>query len=203
MNPFRYYDDVGADGYPPEWHTTVKHLVRELAGNRCERCKHPYVVGTNKMERVWHEGGGFSYESWSPCDGRCEHAGPIRYRNPAVAILDPDDASWTVSELDHGPAGDLADSGWQTEARFRILTVHHLDQDKANCLWWNLVALCQRCHLTTQRRVVMDRAYIFEHSDWFKPYAAGYYAWKYLGEYLDRDETMERIDHLLALERLG
>ena len=27
------------------------------------------------------------------------------------------------------------------------LTVHHFDGDKANCEWWNLMALCQRCHL--------------------------------------------------------
>jgi 5-methylcytosine-specific restriction endonuclease McrA len=30
------------------------------------------------------------------------------------------------------------------------LTVHHLDGDKANCAPWNLVALCQRCHLSIQ-----------------------------------------------------
>jgi 5-methylcytosine-specific restriction endonuclease McrA len=30
------------------------------------------------------------------------------------------------------------------------LTVHHLDGDKANCAGWNLVALCQRCHLSIQ-----------------------------------------------------
>jgi hypothetical protein len=30
------------------------------------------------------------------------------------------------------------------------LTVHHLDGDKSNCHWRNLVALCQRCHLHIQ-----------------------------------------------------
>ena len=30
------------------------------------------------------------------------------------------------------------------------LTVHHLDGDKSNCAPENLVALCQRCHLTLQ-----------------------------------------------------
>lgn len=29
----------------------------------------------------------------------------------------------------------------------RMLTVHHLDGDKSNCRWWNLLALCQVCHL--------------------------------------------------------
>ena len=57
-----------------------------------------------------------------------------------------------------------------------MLTVHHLDLNKSNCAWWNLAALCQRCHLKIQHKVVMERMYMFEHSDWFKPYAAGYYA---------------------------
>lgn len=206
MNLFRVYDEVGRDGYPAEWHWAIKNRVRELAGERCERCKHPYVVGTNKMERVWHASGGYSYESWSPCDARCEHLGPIRYR-PAGS-----EQPWISADLDAlGRPFELIEDGpldaplvrWEAEARFRILTVHHLDGDKANCLWWNLAALCQRCHLNVQRRVVMGRAYIFEHSEWFKPYAAGYYAWKYLQEYPDREETMRRLDELLALERLG
>lgn len=31
-----------------------------------------------------------------------------------------------------------------------VLTVHHLDGDKDNCLPCNLVALCRRCHLSLQ-----------------------------------------------------
>jgi len=45
-----------------------------------------------------------------------------------------------------------------------------------NCEWWNIPALCQRCHLHIQGKVIMERMWIFEHSDWFKPYVAGYYA---------------------------
>ena len=56
------------------------------------------------------------------------------------------------------------------------LTVHHLDMNPSNCEWWNLVALCQRCHLQVQAKVVMSRIWMFEHSGWFKPYVAGYYA---------------------------
>jgi len=87
-------------------------------------------------------------------------------------------------------------SGW------RILTVHHLDGDKSNCRWWNLPPLCQRCHLSVQARVVMEQPYIFEHSAWFRPYAAGFYAWKYLHQDLSREEVMKRIEELLALERM-
>ena len=35
------------------------------------------------------------------------------------------------------------------------MTVHHLDLNKSNCAWWNLAALCQKCHLTIQAKVVM------------------------------------------------
>jgi hypothetical protein len=56
------------------------------------------------------------------------------------------------------------------------LTVHHLDLNPANCAWWNLPALCQRCHLHIQARVIIQRPFMFEHSEWFKPFAAGYYA---------------------------
>jgi 5-methylcytosine-specific restriction endonuclease McrA len=33
-----------------------------------------------------------------------------------------------------------------------ILTVHHLDGDKSNCNPDNLLAACQRCHLSIQAR---------------------------------------------------
>jgi len=56
------------------------------------------------------------------------------------------------------------------------LTVHHLDMDKSNCAWWNIPALCQRCHLRIQGKVVMSRFYMLEHSQWFRSYLAGYYA---------------------------
>jgi hypothetical protein len=86
---------------------------------------------------------------------------------------------------------------------WRILTVHHLDGDKSNCAWWNLPALCQRCHLTIQARVVLKQVWPFEHTEWFRPYAAGWYAWKYLRVHLTRDEVMERLNELLALERIA
>lgn len=88
-------------------------------------------------------------------------------------------------------------NGW------RVLTVHHLDGDKSNCRWWNLPALCQRCHLSIQGRVVMEQPYIFEHSTWFRPYAAGFYAWKYLRQDLSREEVTKRMEELLALERIA
>ena len=38
-----------------------------------------------------------------------------------------------------------------------MLTVHHLDGNKMNCEWWNLAALCQRCHLRIQHDVTFYR----------------------------------------------
>lgn len=82
------------------------------------------------------------------------------------------------------------------------LTVHHLNGNKSDCRWHNLLALCQRCHLNIQRRVNPDRPWIMtEHSDWFKPYAAALYAAKYLNEELSRAEVESRLDELLDLER--
>jgi hypothetical protein len=79
------------------------------------------------------------------------------------------------------------------------LTVHHLDLDPANCKWWNIPALCQRCHLEIQARVIMERPWLLEHSEWFKPYVAGYYAYTLLGEDLTRREVEARLEELLSV----
>lgn len=58
-----------------------------------------------------------------------------------------------------------------------VLTVHHLDGNKANCEDWNLAALCQRCHLCIQGRVKMDQLFFLDVlpiSNWFKPHYDGY-----------------------------
>jgi hypothetical protein len=88
-------------------------------------------------------------------------------------------------------------------AEWRVLTVHHLDGNKANCSWWNLLALCQRCHLTVQGTVRPDIPYFLEHSDWFKVYVAGFYAKKYEGREITREEATTRLEELLARERLA
>lgn len=76
------------------------------------------------------------------------------------------------------------------------LTVHHLDGNKANVAWWNLVALCQRCHLHIQGKVKMNRIWMFEHSDWIKPYVAGYYAHS-LGYFNEHAEAVIRAESYL------
>lgn len=88
-------------------------------------------------------------------------------------------------------------------ATHHVLTVHHLDGDKANGSWWNLLALCQRCHLSIQGRVNPDQPYFLEHSTWFMPYVGGFYAAKYLDQQLTRAQVEVRLDELLALEKLA
>lgn len=210
LTVFRVYDlaECGADGYPDFWHALppewlldwgssegesvvppgdrfgIKDVVRHEAGHRCVRCGHPYRCGESKAD-------------WSPCDERCSHRGLVRLSYRA------DDGS-EVGPMEHvlaTEAGVVVGYGKRVEAAYRVLTVHHLDGDKRNCRWWNLAALCQRCHLTIQGKVVMDRRWLHEHSPWFRPYAAGgYYAHRYLGEELTREQAVERMDELLALE---
>lgn len=83
----------------------------------------------------------------------------------------------------------------------RILTTHHFNGDKSNDSWWNLLALCQVCHLHIQGKVDPEVPFFFEHADWLKPYVAGFYAWKYLGQNLTEFEVYARLDELLSCER--
>jgi hypothetical protein len=82
------------------------------------------------------------------------------------------------------------------DGKQRMLTVHHFDGDKNNCAWWNLGVLCQVCHLTIQGKVVMERPWMFPHSEWFKPYVAGYYA-HLRGLPEDYDSVIANLEDLL------
>lgn len=108
---------------------------------------------------------------------------------PAIARATKEAAGWKCVRCGHPHDPG---SGY-------CLTVHHLDLDPANCRWWNIPALCQRCHLHIQAVVVMERPFMFEHTDWFRPYVAGYYAYTLLGEDLTREQVMARLDELLSL----
>lgn len=83
------------------------------------------------------------------------------------------------------------------------LTVHHFDGNKSNNEWWNLMALCQRCHLKVQGRVNPDIVYFLEHSEWAKIYIAGFYAKKYECRSITREEAASRINQLLSYERIA
>jgi hypothetical protein len=81
-----------------------------------------------------------------------------------------------------------------------VLTTHHFDGNKANDVWWNLMALCQRCHLKVQNKVDPEVPFFFEHSEWMKPYVAGFYAHKYEGRMITREEAIARLEELLSYE---
>jgi 5-methylcytosine-specific restriction endonuclease McrA len=108
-----------------------------------------------------------------------------------IATQVKDEADWKCLRCGHPHAPE---SGY-------TLTVHHLDLNPANCAWWNIPALCQRCHLQVQNKVVMERHWMFEHSEWFKPYVAGYYA--HLNGLPERKAyILTHLDELLALEKV-
>lgn len=153
--------------------------VRQEAGHRCIRCLHPFETGKHGKGE------------WTPCDEQCLHKGPVR-----IARADGD----RVHIVSSAAAGELLSHYFAVEAQWRILTVHHLDGDKANDAWWNTLALCQRCHLTIQCKVDPNTPFFLEHSEWAKPYIAGFYAWKYEGRLITREEAMARMDALLAYE---
>lgn len=141
--------------------------------------------------------------NWSDCDEQCCHGGPIRTLNsyglPWLEIAELKEGRTAADVLRETLSEHRGAKGSLVQAAWRILTVHHLDEVKANLLWWNLVGLCQRCHLEIQGKVAMNRPWPWEHSEWMKPYVAGFYAMKYRGEELSREETMERLDELLEL----
>jgi hypothetical protein len=146
--------------------------VKQDAGWRCVRCGHRAELAGQRVA----------------CDAACDLK-----RHPE---------SWGMSFADYANFTLLFPGGLLPNQRQRVLTVHHLDGDKANCRWWNLAALCQVCHLSIQGRVEMGRRWMFEHSEWFKPYVAGSYAFRYLGQGLTRPEVEARLVELLALERV-
>jgi hypothetical protein len=181
--------------YPANW-DEIGDRVREEAGHRCIRCKHPFRTGAHGKGQ------------WSPCDEQCTHLGPIAVLYPPSCSGDDEDVETRITRLSPQIAGPLValrkgHHASQIVAEWRILTVHHLDGNKSNCAWWNLLSLCQRCHLTVQSRVNPQHPYFLEHSDWFKPYVAGFYAKKYEGRLITREEAMQRLDELLAYERLA
>ena len=61
---------------------------------------------------------------------------------PFIAYLIKSRAGWRCEHCGHP---DDFQSG-------HVLTVHHLDMNPLNCDHTNLVALCQRCHLSIQSR---------------------------------------------------
>lgn len=76
-----------------------------------------------------------------------------------------DDAGWRCVRCDH-PHDVKAG---------RCLTVHHFTGDKSCNEPWNLMALCQACHLSVQSRVNPFNGLLVMPSLWAMPYIVGFY----------------------------
>ena len=64
-------------------------------------------------------------------------------------------------------AGYLCEMCYSPSVPGRILTVHHLNGDKSDCRYQNLVALCQVCHLRLQKKGYCSKQlWLFEPPDW-------------------------------------
>ena len=138
--------------YPENW-PEISLGVKEEAGWRCVRCRHPDFSPEERSEK--------NQCGWRICDDLCRHGRRVFLK--------------------------------------RVLTVHHLDSEKANVRWWNLAALCQVCHLSIQGRVRVHQGYFLPISEWMKPYVGGFVAFSVLGEDLSREEVMDRLDELLEI----
>ncbi len=107
---------------------------------------------------------------------------------PEIAEKVKEEAGWMCVRCEHP----------HDPASGHTLTVHHLDINPANCAWWNIPALCQKCHLHIQGKVVMERTWLLPHSNWFKPYVAGFYA-HMQGMPEDRDYVEAHLEELLVI----
>lgn len=166
---------ASSDGYPPEWEAVS--LQTKIDSNfRCVRCGHPNA-------RISPTGNDHPRAAEAL-------AIDLGAGTPVRVYEDPRGFAWLRHHMvqcdehcTHDP--DVRDH--------RILTVHHLDGNKANLAWWNLCSLDQRCHLTIQGKVKMGQTYQLPHSTWFLPYVAGFYA-----QVLEEQPTREEVEADLA-----
>lgn len=114
---------------------------------------------------------------------------PPDWKEVAKAVKDEHDWKCIRCGHDHEPQAGYT------------LTIHHADMNPANNRWHNLLCLCQRCHLQIQAKVIMERPWMLEHSEWFKPYVAGYYAYCQ-GLPDDREYVIAHMDELLKMGQM-
>ena len=158
----------------------VHNAVRASVGNRCIRCGHP------EGDRMWRtRDPNFVGEMETG-----NHGIPGR-----IIVRDRDVGEWLVFVLK-----DCTEHcSHPQDDKLRILTVHHLTGKKGDNRWWNLLPLCQVCHLQIQGKVIPEVPYLWPHSEWFKPYVCGFYAAFYGNRDITREEAMADPDRWLKL----
>jgi hypothetical protein len=97
--------------------------------------------------------------------GLAKQVGSYPAEWPSIARLVKEEAGWLCVRCGH--PHDVA-SG-------HVLTVHHFTGDKCCNERFNLMALCQRCHLSIQARVNPRVPIMFDATPWSMPYIAGLY----------------------------
>ena len=103
---------------------------------------------------------------------RANGKGPYPVDWPEIASRVKDAAGWRCERCCHPHETSIARVECDDrcthapDGKQRMLTVHHLDMDPANCEPSNLVALCQSCHLSIQSRVDWLQSYMFDLPDW-------------------------------------
>jgi len=105
-----------------------------------------------------------------------------------IATQVKDEADWRCARCEN----------YHSVATGHCLTVHHFDGNKSNCERWNLMPLCQRCHLSVQARVNPQVPLLFTPSTWAMPYIAGFYesdGGGYPGPLYDLAEWMDTYGH--------
>ncbi len=158
-----------ANDYSADWNA-IAAAVKAHHGNRCERCGHP-------NEKPW-KGRHFPIRAL-PLDHEsmqlpeAERA-DLGYCGQCRTVYDI-----TIVDVDapcyYGEPAPCDDrcTHRTNDKKQRVLTVDHLDGDKANNDGWNLAALCQSCHLSVQGRVRMEQTYAFRHTEWMRPHVEG------------------------------
>lgn len=125
--------------------------------------------------------------------GRLKVTGEYPDNWPEIATRVKEEAHWTCVRCltPHDP----------NPATGNLLTVHHFDGNKSNSLWWNLMPLCQRCHLR-MHNVIPDQVFVMsEHTPWIHPYISGFYAHKYLRKFVSYEEVIVDLPYYLGIER--
>lgn len=165
--------------YEPRWRgqyaedqAEINRAIKDAAGWRCERCRHPFDPDTGKP---------------LACDAQCDLQRGRTIGADNVGLIP-------------AIAGSRGSPPHYAGIPGMNYGVHHLDGHKANNRWWNTAPLCNSCHLTMESRVQLDRPFLFAHSAWFIPRVCGFYAFYYGGGLeISRDEAIANPDRWLAM----
>lgn len=82
-----------------------------------------------------------------------------------------------------------------------VLTVHHFDLDKSNNLWFNLLPLCQRCHLSVQAKMSTANTDYLNCPEWYIKYFSARLVYERTGILIDEDAVEELVSMYIEMFR--